>query len=359
VARVGSITRLDSIGIATATAVRGDPVGESVSVSTGKGTTELHAQVGALAEALERYCAEPRGRIPVRPATRESLDGESLAPESFILPRGVTAAGVIDWVRGRGLDGRDLWIPANAVFFPYYPSIGAERLFAANTTGLAVGANVEEALVFALLECIERDAYSRAVALASVGHGDSVPVVRMELAGLVAPEIQEIRSRGHEILIRDISCDTHVPCYLCTIYDGVLAHLGVSARPDGGQALRAAVQEAAQSRLTDIQGAREDLADRNSSTPVDPWFLTVGNAQLVSVRSGWQPPALVPSEVLSGLTTRLQKLTPPVYSAWVDLTLPGVGLTTVRTAAPGLEVWALDPSRIGPRARRWLCQARW
>jgi ribosomal protein S12 methylthiotransferase accessory factor len=251
-----------------------------------------------------------------------------------------------------------LWIPANAVFFPYHPSAGAERLFAANTTGLAVGANVEEALVFALLECIERDAYSRAVALASVGQGDSVPVVQIELARLVAPEVQEIRSRGHDILIRDISCDTDVPCYLCTIHDGALAHLGVSARPDAEQALRAAVQEAAQSRLTDIQGAREDLADRNSSTPVDPWFLTAGNAQLIPVRPGWQSPALTPGEVLSGLTTRLQKLAPPVHGAWVDLTLQGVGLTTVRAAAPGLEVWAFDPSRIGPRARGWMCRAK-
>ena len=356
VTRVGSITRLDSIGIATVTAVRGDPIGESVSVSTGKGPTESHALVGALAEALERYCAEPRGRLPVRTDTPGNLAGEIFSPASLIVPRGVTGTGVCDWVRGYDGDGQDIWVPANAVFFPYFPSEGAERLFAANTTGLAVGASVDEALVFGLLECIERDAYSRAVALASVGQGHTIPVVQLELARRIIPfEIDAIRARGHDILIRDVSCDTNVPCYLCTIHDGVLTHMGVAARPDGKEALRAAVQEAAQSRLTDIQGAREDLADRSAGAPVDPWFLVAGQAQAVPVQSGCEAGA-APRDVLLGLQRRLEALRPAVRWGWVDLSLEDVGLATVRAVTPGLEVWAFDPSRAGSRAQGWLCQ---
>src|SRR5207302_10313602 len=73
VSRFGSITRLDSLGIHTATATRCDPVGESISVCTGKGASEREALVGALAEALKRFCAEPRDRIPVLAAAASNL----------------------------------------------------------------------------------------------------------------------------------------------------------------------------------------------------------------------------------------------------------------------------------------------
>jgi ribosomal protein S12 methylthiotransferase accessory factor len=354
VARIGNITRLDGIGIATVSVVRSDPVGQSVSVCTGKGESELHARVGALAEALERYCAEPRGRIRVITARLSELGTEALSPDSLILPENSSIAGAIDWCSGRRLDGDRVLVPANAVFFPYFPSEAAARLFAANTTGLAVGASLEEALVFALLECIECDAYSRAVALATAGHGEEIAVVDSKSAqDCAGVEIEAVRARAHDILVRDLRCDTDVPCYLCTIFDGSLTHLGVAARPDACQALRAAIQEAAQSRLTDLQGAREDLADRATSNVVDPWFLTGGNAPTVSVRDGWA--ANSPKQTLHELGTRLRSLEHPVSPVWVDLSLPTVGLTVVRAITPGLEMWAFDPSRVGPRARNWLC----
>lgn len=359
VSRVGSITRLDGVGIATVTAVRRDPMGESVSVCTGKGLTELHARVGALAEALERYCAEPRDRIPMTTASTDALPGEVLPPEALILPDTVGASCQLDWSRAHVLDARagagdKIWIPANAVFFPYHPSPGAHTLFAAQTTGLATGSTVPEALTFALLECIERDAYSRAVALASVGRGDEIPVVDPTSAHeIAAHELESIHSRGHDILIRDISCDTDVPAFLCTIYDGTLAHVGVAARPLASEALRAAVEEAAQSRLTDIQGAREDLPAREDSPPVDPWFLAPCGSSVIPVRAGWM--ADNPGEALIGLNARLDCLDDPVKPVWVDLSLTEVDFAVVRVVTPGLEVWAYDPSRIGTRAQKWLC----
>jgi YcaO-like protein with predicted kinase domain len=356
VTRVGSITRLDGIGIATVSTVRGDPIGESISVSTGKGASELQARVGALAEALERYCAEPRGRIAIPSARAVELDGACLAPEALILPEGVEAGGNVNWCRGRTLDGASVWIPANAVFFPFFPSAGAARLFAANTTGLAVGSSVDEALVFALLECIERDAYSRAVALATVGRGDDVPVVDLKsVREFAGAELEGILRRGHDVLVRDLRCDTDVPCYLCTLHDGVLAHFGTAARLDAGEAVRAALQEAAQSRLTDLQGAREDLADRSTSNMggVDPWFLSGGNAEVVAVSGDWCGDSV--GDALEELRGRLNAVTLPAPVAWIELSLSQVALTVVRAVTPGLEVWAFDPSRLGPRARGWLC----
>lgn len=329
-------------------------MGESISVSTGKGQSELEARVGALAEALERYCAEPRGRFGVQCARASELDGSWVRPETLILPDGVDAGARVDWVHGSTLDGEGCWVPANAVFFPYIASVGAERLMAANTTGLAVGATVEEALVFALLECIERDGYSRAVALATSGRGESVPVVDLDSVRKVAgTELAAIQRRGHDVLVRDLRCDTDVPCYLCTISDGVLAHFGTAARCDAGEAVRAALQEAAQSRLTDLQGAREDLAARSNIGEVDPWFLNGGQAEFAPVREGWKVASA--GDALRGLSERLRRVDVPSPAVWVDLSLAGVELAVVRAVTPGLEVWAFDPSRVGPRSREWLC----
>lgn len=357
VARIGSITRLDGLGIPTVTAVREDPVGESVSVCTGKGATELEARVGALAEALERYCAEPRDRIEIITAPYQALAPNALAPELLTLRAEPDTHSPLDWVRGYTLAGaasRAIWVPANAVFFPYQPRDGASALFASHTTGIATGGTVEEALVFGLLECIERDAYSRAVALASAGRGEEIPIIAVDDARHVASdEIDALVKAGMTFLIRDLTCDTGVPTYLCTISDGFHAHSGCTARPNGAHALREAIREATQSRLTDIQGAREDLTQRGLQSEVDDWFLQPGASPAATVKQGWcEENAVV---VLDRLDRQLRSLPQPVEAVWVDLSLQGVDAAVVRAITPGLELWAFDPTRSGQRGQNWLC----
>jgi YcaO-like protein with predicted kinase domain len=357
VARIGAITRLDGLGIPAVTVVRADPVGESVSVCTGKGATELEARVGALAEALERYCAEPRDRIEIITAPRQTQAPNALAPELLTLPADATKDAPLDWVRGSTLAGaasRAIWIPANAVFFPYRPRSGASALFASHTTGIATGATVEEALVFGLLECIERDAYSRAVALASAGRGEEIPVIAIDDGRRVASEeIDALVRSGMRFLIRDLTCDTGVPTYLCTISDGFHAHSGCTARPNAVHALREAIREATQSRLTDIQGAREDLAERGLQSEIDDWFLQPGASPTAAVRQGWCEDDAV--AVLDRLNRQLRVLPQPVETVWVDLSLEGVDAAVVRAITPGLEIWAFDPTRAGMRGQSWLC----
>jgi ribosomal protein S12 methylthiotransferase accessory factor len=156
-------------------------------------------------------------------------------------------------------------------------------------------------------------------------------------------------------LLRDVTSDVAVPTVLCSISDGALVHLGVAAHPRAELALRAAIDEAAQSRLTDLQGAREDLPDRDAAPAVDRWFLEAGDAPIVNLGAS-SPPGAPGSieEVRVWLAERLAALTPSVVPAWVDLSLAGVELAVVRVIAPGLEVWAHDPSRIGERAHAWL-----
>src|SRR5947208_11910034 len=65
VVRIAEITRLDRLGIPAVSVTRRDPIAPSVSVCTGKGDDVVEARVAGLAEALERYCAEPRGRLEI------------------------------------------------------------------------------------------------------------------------------------------------------------------------------------------------------------------------------------------------------------------------------------------------------
>lgn len=352
VTRLADITRLDEPGLPIASAVRRNPIGESVSVASGKGASPLAARVAALAEALERYCAEPRGRLPVRMARCDELDGSYLDPRLLILPAAFDPAWSLDWCSGASIPGTSIWVPANAVVFPYYPTTGAARLCAAHTHGLAAGSTRVEAIVHGLLECIERDAYSRALALASVGRGDEVPVVSTDaVRSVVADRIDRLRAAGLRIQVRDLTADTDVATILCTIGDADLYHMGIASHPDGCHALRRAIDEAAQSRLVDLQGAREDLPPR-SAPPVDPWFVLAGAAPVVDVPRGWSPPAL--GDALAWLEQRLARLA--LHPIIVDLGLPEIDMAVVRVITPGLEVWAFDPSRVGRRAETWLDQ---
>ena len=360
VARIAEITRLDRLGIPAVSVTRRDPIGASVSVCTGKGDSVLAARVAGLAEALERYCAEPRGRLAIVTCPARALTGERIAPAQLIASRDADLDGAIDWCRGARLDGSPIWLPVNAVVFPYQPSPGAVRLFAAHTHGLAAGAGRDEAIVHGLFECIERDGYTRAVALASTGRGAEVPVIAAAPSSAAGELLSRIRNAGLRVLLRDLSADHGVPIALCVIDDAGLTHMGIAAHLDADRALHDAVVEAAQSRVTDLQGAREDLPPRGGAA--DPWFTEPGAAPVAPwppADTPWPPAdiATAPDPIAAALGTlvaRLAALDPPIEPVYVDLGLAGVDLAVVRVVAPGLETWAHDPSRIGPRARRWL-----
>lgn len=55
--------------------------------------------------------------------------------------------------------GCHIWVPACAVYYPYYPSSDLQ-LFRFHTNGIASGNTIEEAILHALFEDIERDAWS-------------------------------------------------------------------------------------------------------------------------------------------------------------------------------------------------------
>jgi ribosomal protein S12 methylthiotransferase accessory factor len=130
------------------------------------------ARAAAIGEALERYAATyvPEEDLVVEAAA--DLDG-AVDPLSFALfSREQHAAPgfpfqpfrpetVVAWVRGTSVpDGRPVWLPAQLVYMPWRRlSKGEVRIGHATSSGLACGPTRDDALLAALLELVERDAF--------------------------------------------------------------------------------------------------------------------------------------------------------------------------------------------------------
>jgi ribosomal protein S12 methylthiotransferase accessory factor len=227
VTRIADVTSLDRAGIRVCCAIR--PAGHILQVSNGKGA---HAERGALSEAAELWAAEQP------------------EPERWVFRDGLA------WVRATRLDARgELWVPAQTVWcLPAgSPSMGPQRE-RWTSNGLAAHPRLEAALLHGLLEVIERhalpDRWPRGPRAVPVPF--DVPGFLLRAFDLTPP-----------------GCPVPVAGALLHDRERVLT-AGYAARLDPDDAVRAACEEAFQSRLTDVQGAREDVVHR--SDPIPPWL---------------------------------------------------------------------------------------
>src|SRR5262249_457772 len=145
------------------------------------------------------------------------------------------------WCQASQLETREpVWVPAAAVFYPYRAT---PLPFRPATHGLAAGATFDDAVERALLECIERDVYSKAIAQLSAGDRPLAPPV--ELESVRGPALEWIdhtqRHIGARFVLRSLASETHVPVVLCTVIADDAAgrswvHSGCAARRDAYQA---------------------------------------------------------------------------------------------------------------------------
>jgi YcaO-like protein with predicted kinase domain len=261
VTRVARVTGLDRSGVEVACAVR--PLGHVLQVCNGKGESWEEARASALSEAAELWAAE-RPRDLVFGAARDLP--EAWAPEDLVAPRLWSMATRIAWRRARDLfTGRPVLVPAQAV---YCPPRGGPPLGPAvvrwSTNGMGAHPARARALRHALLEAIERDQLARALP-----RGWTAPAIaRRKLDVTILPLWRKLRDAKLEAHVFDLSGVLPVAgAILVDLEEGpvpVTAGYACGLRPL--QAVRGAMLEAAQSRLTDVHGAREDVvaADRSS-----------------------------------------------------------------------------------------------
>jgi ribosomal protein S12 methylthiotransferase accessory factor len=260
VTRLADVTGLDVLRIPVWMAVR--PLGQTVSISQGKGATHLHAMVSAVMEAIELWhaeCVPPPVAYQSAAAAGLSLpyDVRSITqwPGSLL-----TDETRLDWTIGRGLaSGADIPVPVDTVSLASDVDRGwRPRGILRSSNGLASGNSLAEAALHALYEVIERDALA-----GDQARSPGIPVDPGSVSDAGCAElVDRIRQAGAYLEVRLMPSRFGVPCFCCRIWswDFPVFADGSGAHSSAAVALSRAITEAAQSRAGTIAGSRDDLA---------------------------------------------------------------------------------------------------
>jgi ribosomal protein S12 methylthiotransferase accessory factor len=368
VTKVADVTGLDRVGIPNFMTVRPHDLGPGISYYNGKGTTRADAYAGAMMEAIERHAGE-RYDGPVIASSYHNVRSEHACvdPLEIHVPmvRKYSEHLMLEWVLGFDLmTRRPTFAPLNCVVAPYNPYSGMP-LFYTSTNGLASGNTRLEAVCHALCEVIERDATALAMAradvrpavaavLAELGFDEEGPPERGEpplisLRGLprrAAALVRKLQRAGLEVKLQNLTSAIGIPTIGCTITEPqrlptvMNTYAGCGTHPDARIALTRALTEAAQSRLTCIQGGREDLPDFFPPEGAPPVETRYGAGQPISFDElpSYQHPSV--NDDVEFIIERMRKSGFDQVVV-VDITRADVGIPVVRVIVPRAEIWTL------------------
>ena len=356
ITRVADITGLDRLGIPVFSCIRPTAAGGAISVYNGKGATPIAARVSAIMEGIERCSAEME-TPPVIVARYSDLFSRQPAvdPVDLILPPDADPNAPLPWVTGYDIIGdEEVLLPAHAVYHPVAKT--CSPLFRTNTNGIASGNTLEEAIFHGLMEVIERDAWS--IVEATRYTGERI----IEISDPMSREIIDRFSHaGVDLTIRNITSDIGIPTCAAVADDTVLMDpsllvtgMGTHTTPE--IAVLRSLTEVAQSRLTQIHGAREDtvVADIRRQIGYERtkrlngyWFRENGDVRFESL------PTYTSDDLLTDIRHVCSELASAGYDRVIvsDLTRPDMGVPVVRVVVPGLEVYAMDQERNGDRCK--------
>jgi len=361
ITRVADISGLDRVGLPVFSAIRPSAADGAISVYAGKGTTEAEARVSVIMEAVERFSAEVehfKQQLIFDSYEHVSAGNSTLNPADLILPGRLSSATKIEWYPAWDLlnDERVL-VPANAVFHPYRPLQGRWQLFRSNTNGLASGNVIEEAIFHGLMEVIERDAMSIAEINRSPGIGLDGGT------GIVGDIVRKFESQGIRVQLWWVPTDTTTPTVIAAsddekLRDAALLVMGAGSHTDPRIAALRALTEVAQSRATQIHGAREDTSRESVAR-------SIGYERIKRLNKHWlaEPRNTIELDAVEASSSdsidedvratlaRLGDVADRVIVA--DITVGEIGVPAVRVIIPGFEVYFLDRERKGKRARGW------
>ncbi|MEO5807425.1 YcaO-like family protein [Devosia sp.] len=361
ITRLARQTSLDVLGIPVFASFR--PNAHTLSTNQGKGLSENAAKASALMEAVEFSFAE-QPTTAITYATTQDLRGRGLQVfeplRSMPVGESIPDDRTMAWLQGASvLTGQPILVPFDAATFtgkaPTLPGI------CQNTNGLASGNTSDEAVFHALCELVERDAgalwalSSEAAKLRScidpAAFGD----------GHIDRMASSIAAADLVLKIFDQTTDLAVPTFLAVIGPQSLAYearfsicSGSGSHPVARRAAIRAITEAAQSRITTIASARDDLAPDDFNTLANSTFQNLLDAKPAH-RPGTGLPLGTPlAELLSHLIALLAAAEIGDITV-VSLGGEAIGVSVCKVLAPGLEDWAVNLNwRPGPRALRQM-----
>lgn len=353
------ITGVDNIGIPVYSISRPNASKGAVNNYNGKGPTPEQAMASAVMEAMERYSAEQRDSDEIVYGTiKEAMEvGPTVDPREMILPMrflNYIDDGMIAWCLGYDLfRGERVWVPANAVYHPYFPD-GDMQIFRYHTNGIAAGNTMEEAILHALLELVERDAWS-----IFEFREKGVPDIEVSEGTVCWNLIQKFKEGGVEIHLKDLTHDLGIPTIGAAADDVAtknpeLLSIGVGTHLNPEIAAIRAITEVAQSRTTHKHGAKTNAKLQKINQ--DMGYERIKKANRIWFDDSSEKIRLDDMEhldteyVLDDIEVVLQRLADNGFDrvVAVDLTRD-IGVPVVRMIVPGLEVYTMDPEREGPR----------
>lgn len=358
ITRVARLTGLDRIGIPVWNAVA--PNARTIVISQGKGIEDIDARVSAAMEAAERAIAS-QAAPPLVKARQTDLnkDGYPALRLDELIASGaadLTPDDAVDWIAGVNiLDGSACYVPYEAVQLDR--TLMAPR-FWQSSDGLASGNTHEEATFHGLLERIERDAYT----LWQLTPIEKRRVIDPKQMGdpIVDLLIEKINRAGFILTLFDMTTDIAVPCFTSLLAPADFyrrdnlrffeVNMGSGAHPCSIRAAIRAITEAAQSRMTFVSGARDDIPNSAFTQPCPSDTLNCLN--LTKQDRKWRPQS-VTGNVHTLLHWVLEQLKAVGISdvIAVDLSAKGLPISVTKVVVPQLE----NPD--GRRKRRYGARA--
>jgi ribosomal protein S12 methylthiotransferase accessory factor len=352
ITRLANVTGLDIIGIPVVMACR--PNSRILSVSQGKGLTLDAAKVSAVMESVETYCAE-RILLPLKFASYCEMRMSHCVVDVGELPRAEDSrfheSLPLLWIEGDDwLQGERVWVPYQMVHTAYTADLAFDlNSFNASTTGLASGNHVLEAASHGICEVIERDASVKWSRLKEAEQEerqlDLQSVDDMDCRGVLG----RYEDAGIAVGVWDITSAVGLAAFHCTIVEKednplrrIYAAEGSGCHPVRQIALLRALTEAAQSRLTAISGARDDMYRHHYVSTRDPEVLKLHRRR--TSRKGLRKFSAVPTfesdSFQEDIAWELEGLRRAGLDRVVviDLSLSEFDLAVTRVVIPGMDV---------------------
>jgi ribosomal protein S12 methylthiotransferase accessory factor len=345
----------------------------------GKGMTEAAAQIGAIGEAIEHYCASHARLKRVRRARFAELPN-AIAPPDFVLysEAQYTRTGFrhARWEPGSETawfevielpDRTPVWIPAGLVYLNFVGQQPQDFLCPPTSSGSAAGPDVDTAILSGLLEVAERDAFL-------MTWMNRLPVPTLDYSGLGGPcgIIRDHYARyGVEarafLLATDLPLHAVMAIGLDHTGNGPAAVVGLGCHGNPETALRRALFEVCQVRPAERKKFGSGDADKlNAYTDVhtlDEHALYFTRAdhlmELDFLLSGAATVRVddLPDRSAGSVQSELQRLvgalrrmgSRPVYAELTTPDLEDFPISVVRTLATDLQPIAFghDQQRLG------------
>lgn len=239
-------------------------------LGVGKGATEEAAVMGAIGEAVERYCSLQPNYDAVFESSVDQLGSSAISPSELVLyseeqyetgaipyPR-FRSGHRTGWVRGRFLPGgHEAFVPAS---FSYLGPVG-EHWCHNTSNGLAAGPDLDSAVLGGLCELVERDAF-----LITWMNQLAVPEVTFGRAHGLANAIRaHYVRRGLEIRVFNATMDIPIYTMMAFAIDrtgtGPSAVIGLGCSLDPVEALTKALFEMCQGRVSELWRYRQRVED--------------------------------------------------------------------------------------------------